>query len=122
MPDLPRKPCALARCGRLSLSGERYCAAHKTEHRKQQDQKRGSASQRGYGSKWQKARDQFLKEHPLCCRCEAVGLVTAATVVDHIIPHKGDQKLFWRRSNWQSLCKTHHDQKTATEDGGFGRR
>lgn len=48
-------------------------------------------------------------------------IVEAASVVDHIVPHKGDQKLFWRRSNWQSLCKRCHDVKTATEDGGFGR-
>ncbi len=44
-----------------------------------------------------------------------------ADVVDHIIPHKGDQSLFWDSSNWQPLCKHHHDQKTAREDGGFGR-
>lgn len=122
MPDLPRKPCALARCGKLTAPGERYCAAHKREDRKLSDRRRGSAAKRGYGSKWQKARDAFLKEHPLCARCEADGLVTAATVVDHITPHKGDQKLFWSRSNWQPLCKMHHDRKTAIEDGGFGRQ
>jgi 5-methylcytosine-specific restriction protein A len=49
-------------------------------------------------------------------------MVKAATVVDHIIPHQGDMTLFWDAdSNWQSLCKTCHDRKTATEDGGFGR-
>jgi 5-methylcytosine-specific restriction protein A len=47
-------------------------------------------------------------------------MIRQATVVDHKIPHKGDMKLFWDRSNWQSLCKCHHDIKTATEDGGFG--
>lgn len=45
----------------------------------------------------------------------------AATVVDHIIPHKGDQYLFWDRSNWQPLCKLCHDRKTATEDSQFTR-
>lgn len=122
MPNLPVKPCAVARCAKLTDPGETYCKAHKAERRQRQDQKRGTAAQRGYGSKWQKARDLHLKEHPLCVHCQADGYVVAATVVDHIIPHKGDQKLFWRRSNWQSLCKTHHDQKTAKEDGGFGHR
>jgi 5-methylcytosine-specific restriction protein A len=51
----------------------------------------------------------------------ALGDTTAANVVDHIKPHKGDQALFWCRDNWQSLCKRCHDYKTATEDGGFGR-
>jgi 5-methylcytosine-specific restriction protein A len=46
--------------------------------------------------------------------------VVAATVVDHIVPHKGDKVKFWDSSNWQSLCKRCHDAKTATEDGGFG--
>jgi len=48
-------------------------------------------------------------------------MVTNATVVDHIIPHKGDYKLMYDQNNLQSLCKYHHDVKTATEDGGFGR-
>jgi 5-methylcytosine-specific restriction protein A len=41
-------------------------------------------------------------------------------VVDHIIPHKGDKDLFWDSNNWQPLCKTCHDEKTAREDGAFG--
>ncbi len=45
----------------------------------------------------------------------------AATVVDHIVPHKGDQQLFWDTRNWQSMSKPCHDKKTAKEDGGFGR-
>lgn len=75
-----------------------------------------NAAQRGYGYKWQKARGQFLHEHPLCVMCEVAGRVEAATVVDHITPHRGDQSLFWRRSNWQPLCATHHSRdKQRTE-------
>jgi 5-methylcytosine-specific restriction protein A len=48
------------------------------------------------------------------------GKVVGATVVDHIIPHKGDMGLFWDKANWQSLCKPCHDSKTRLEDGGFG--
>jgi 5-methylcytosine-specific restriction endonuclease McrA len=29
--------------------------------------------------------------------------------VDHIIPHRGDDRLFWDRSNWQALCAHHHN-------------
>ena len=46
--------------------------------------------------------------------------MTAATVVDHIIPAKGSPELFWDEANWQPLCKYHHDAKTAREDGAFG--
>ena len=40
--------------------------------------------------------------------------------VDHIIPAKPDESLFWQSSNHQALCKPCHSEKTATEDGGFG--
>lgn len=75
-----------------------------------------TAVQRGYGYKWQQARAQFLRQHPLCVMCEAAGRVEAATVVDHITPHRGDQSLFWRRSNWQSLCATHHSRDKQREE------
>jgi 5-methylcytosine-specific restriction protein A len=48
-------------------------------------------------------------------------LIVPATVCDHIVPHKGDERLFWAEENWQSLCFHHHSEKTAQEDGGFGR-
>lgn len=70
---------------------------------------KGSASERGYTYAWTKARNAFLREYPLCVMCEVEGHVTAAAVVDHIIPHRGDETLFWERGNWQSLCKLHHD-------------
>ena len=40
--------------------------------------------------------------------------LTPATVVDHIIPHRGDKRLFWDEKNWQPLCKDCHDRKTGT--------
>jgi len=43
-------------------------------------------------------------------------------VVDHIIPHKGNQKLFWDPQNWQTLCKAHHDEKTRRETGFGGHK
>ena len=44
--------------------------------------------------------------------------VTAATVVDHVIPHKGDKALFWDTSNWQAMCAPCHSSKTVKEDMG----
>ncbi|WP_142383839.1 HNH endonuclease, partial [Klebsiella variicola] len=41
-----------------------------------------------YGSKWDRERLIFLRAHPLCVMCQEQSRVTAATVVDHIIPHK----------------------------------
>ncbi|MBK4997283.1 HNH endonuclease [Pseudomonas sp. S37] len=61
-----------------------------------------------YGYPWQQAREGWLRKNPLCVRCESAGLKKAATVVDHIRPHRGDMVFFWGRSNWQSLCTNCH--------------
>ena len=78
------------------------------------DRVRGGADARGYDSRWRKARKLFLERNPLCVECRKEGRLTPATVVDHIIPHRGDRKLFWDESNWQPLCKEHHDRKTGS--------
>lgn len=74
------------------------------------DSNRASATARGYNGRWRKARATYLREHPLCAMHMEIGQVVQATVVDHKIPHRGDQALFWDRSNWQSLCKECHDR------------
>lgn len=77
--------------------------------------KEGSTA-RGYGYKWQKARESYLRLHPICCYCEREGRVTAASIVDHINPHQGDERLFWDEGNWQPLCKPCHDTVKAREE------
>lgn len=75
-----------------------------------------TTTERGYDGRWKKAREGFLRKHPLCCYCERKGVVEAATVVDHIIPHMGDKAIFWDSSNWQPLCKMCHDSTKAREE------
>ena len=78
-------------------------------------------------------REAWLHAHPLCgdraevpsqehSACLRAGKATQGSEVDHIIPHKGDQDLFWDADNLQTLCRSCHSTKTASEDGGFGRR
>ncbi len=119
MPTAARKACSHPGCPNKSDTGR--CPDHRRQLNRQNEQRRGNAHQRGYTSRWQKARIGFLAKHPLCAECERNGTTTAATIVDHIIPHKRDWKLFWTRANWQGLCKPCHDKKTARQDGGFGR-
>lgn len=70
---------------------------------------RATAAQRGYGSaRWKKARATHLKREPFCRLCAERGKRTKADTVDHIKPHRGDSRLFWDTSNWQSLCRTCH--------------
>lgn len=68
-----------------------------------------SSTQRGYGYKWQKYRERFLQANPLCVMCQSADVTTAASVVDHVVPHRGDHRLFWDPKNHQSLCKRCHD-------------
>lgn len=113
MPYRPSVPCKHPMCPKLVASGcGKYCEEHAALHKDDRE----NASKRGYGSKWQKARKHYLMRHPFCTECEKAGKLTEATVVDHIIPHRGDQKLFWDESNWQPLCKSCHDKKTWNED------
>jgi 5-methylcytosine-specific restriction protein A len=73
---------------------------------------RGNSTQRGYDRRWRNARRDFLRAHPQCAECIKEERYIAATVVDHITPHRGNQLLFWDVSNWQPLCKPCHDLKT----------
>lgn len=75
-----------------------------------------TAAQRGYGWKWQQAREQHLKANPICIMCEAEGLFVLGNTVDHIVPHRGDQARFWDRSNWQTLCAAHHSSAKQREE------
>ena len=96
MPRRPNTPCKHPGCGRLVPYGTMYCEEHKPLH--QHDRK--TTAEKGYGSRWQKARAVYLHSHPLCVRCLAKGRYVKATVVDHIIPHRGNRELFWDRDNW----------------------
>lgn len=114
MPMKPKRPCRYPGCPNLCEKGV-YCEEH-AEHNPSRvyDRKRGNAAERGYNAEWRVARRRFLSAHPLCVECMKENRLTAATVVDHIIPHRGDAKLFWDKNNWQSLCKAHHDKKTGS--------
>ena len=114
MPYKARKPCGHPGCPALIPEGTQYCEKHLSIH----PEAVRSASGRGYGSRWQKVSKQFLRENKFCVMClrESPPRYTLATVVDHIVPHRGDNHLFWDRGNWQPLCKRHHDIKTGNED------
>lgn len=110
-------------CPELVRDGAGYCPTHIAHVRARIDRERGSSTARGYNWQWRRAAKAFLDEHPLCeCDdCEAgAKRVTPASVVDHIIAHKGDQKLFWDVANWRAMSKQCHDRKTAMEDGRWG--
>lgn len=117
MPTRSKHPCLSPGCGKLVESGfGSYC----DEHKKPPRYNRRAKSP--YNYRWQKVRASFLKENPLCAEHLLDGDTVAAVLVDHIVPHKGNQVLFWDRDNWQSLCKECHDRKTAKENDNLRAR
>lgn len=121
----PRRPCARPGCREWATDASSYCPLHFAEwqerrqkereeqrqsYLRQCDKRRESPAKRGYNSAWNTARKGYLIQNPICVMCGR-----PATEVDHIIPHKGDYKLFWDVTNWQSLCHECHSQKTYSE-------
>lgn len=82
--------------------------------RRESDRRRGSARARGYDGKWDREAAAYRDRNPLCLYCEIGAFgeeprVSASECVDHLIPHRGDRKLFWDRKNWVASCRTCHD-------------
>jgi len=62
---------------------------------------------------WQRLRAAVLAREPLCRECQRQGMVTAAHVVDHIVPvQDGGTDA---TSNLQPLCASCHNAKTQRE-------
>jgi len=109
VPWLSSHPCRYPGCGTLIRGKPGFCEDHRSAARKRQDERRPSASRRGYGPDWRRRRAAFLDEHPFCMRPLGKGLTCSseAVVVDHVVPLReggADDE-----SNWQSLCKSCHD-------------
>lgn len=82
------------------------------------DAKRPSARARGYDSKWSKESRAFLAlPGNSYCAC---GCGRIADMVDHVIAPKGNQRLFWDRSNWQPMNQDCNRRKAIKHEGAFG--
>lgn len=114
---MPVRAPRICSCGKVVPSGQR-CACQRAKA-KAYDASRGTAASRGYTGSWRKAAAAFLAL-PGNERCSC-GCGRVANMVDHRIAPKGDQSVFWDRSNWQPfnvLCNT---RKAIRSEGGFGR-
>jgi 5-methylcytosine-specific restriction endonuclease McrA len=67
-----------------------------------------------YDSDWERYRLKFLKVNDKCYCCG-----NPSNVVDHIVPHKGDVKLFWKEENYMPLCDSCHNTITARFDKNY---
>jgi 5-methylcytosine-specific restriction enzyme A len=103
---MPHHAPRICGCGR-KVHWDSQCPCEQRRERQRRaraDANRPSARQRGYDSKWQRESKAFLAlPQNRYCRC---GCGRLADMVDHIIPHRGDMRLFWDRSNWQPLASS----------------
>lgn len=111
MPSKPLKPCKYPGCPELVASG--YCAEHTRPRFYDRDPNR----QRLYDRAWKRRRIRQLAENPWCEDCLANGIYEPATDVHHVVPHRGNKKVFLA-SPLQSLCHACHSRITATEGRG----
>ena len=72
-----------------------------------------------YGKRWRKRARYQLQIEPLCRMCASEGRIAAASVADHVIPHRGDINSFWL-GELQSLCAhCHSSTKAEIERRGY---
>lgn len=70
---------------------------------------------------WKLKRQRQLAAEPTCRHCASKGVTKAATIADHVEPHRGDPVKFWE-GELQSLCKPCHDRwKQSLERRGYSR-
>jgi 5-methylcytosine-specific restriction protein A len=59
-------------------------------------------------ARWRRRSKRQLELEPLCQWCQRRGVITAARVTHHLVPHHGDRQKFWY-GELISLCKSCHD-------------
>lgn len=114
----PPRACAEPGCPRLDVPyPDVYCAEHKkagvfakirAEYKKWY-----------HTTAWKKLRQVILNRDPICtCKepgCHPNGgCHNPSTVVDHILDHGGNYRLFFDRSNLHGTCTSCHNSKTAS--------
>lgn len=68
-------------------------------------------------ARWKSLRITKLTEQPLCEWCLEQEIVTPASEVHHVVPHKGDEAIFWS-GPFVSTCKPCHARRGQLEDHG----
>lgn len=66
---------------------------------------RKSAAKRGYDRKHRKARERYLREHPLCERCELESKVSPSI----ILHHRDGDPTNRDPANFEALCRDCHE-------------
>lgn len=114
MPLRVPKVCRERTCHQLTTERHGYCQAHIHLLDGWKTVAKVSADERGYDWAWRKRRKRILERDKYLCQvCLALGIVTPATQVDHIVNKAAggtDDD-----DNLQSICDPCHATKTRAE-------
>jgi len=105
--------CTYPGCNIVVEGRKHRCPKHRAPSNQTHDARRGSASSRGYDSRWSRIRAVHLAIEPLCRACKAKGFIVVATQVDHMVPLASGGT--HAEDNLQSLCASCHSIKTGRE-------
>ena len=125
MPSIPtRTICSELGCKNPRSKYNGYCLDHggRDTYDQKHNRKRTESNGMYNTAQWLALRQIQLSKHPLCAGCESEGIVTPATVVDHIFPWRQINKEAFFINKFQSLCYAHHSEKTQLEQKGIYRR
>lgn len=112
----PLRPCAAPGCRALVKAGR--CEAHRKQRWQQQDERRGTSTERGYDATWRKLRLWFLQRNPLCAECSKRGRIRPAAEVHHIRTIAEAPELRLDPDNLMALCKPCHSSITLRDSVG----
>lgn len=126
MPTIPSNTtCTHLGCKNPKSKYNQYCIEHGGRDDKRFDQKynkdRKSFNDMYNTRQWLTLRQIQLSKNPICAGCQAEGIITPAKVVDHLFPWSQISKEAFFINRFQSLCQTHHSEKTQLEQKGIYR-
>lgn len=114
MPSLPLPRCADALCDKkVAQRGQSRCPEHRRQQHTEHNTRR-EVDARYSSAQWRRLRKYKILSEAYCENCARHGRTVAAQEVDHIQPVKKGG-IFFDLKNLQSLCKTCHSIKTASE-------
>ena len=109
---------------RLQPMPQRLVVQHHAGAEREKQRGISSPYRRWYKTaRWQRLREIVFARDLFTCRMVGCGVVIAEKhllTCDHVIPHRGDERLFWDEGNLQTLCKPCHDRRKQAEERRAG--
>ena len=122
-----KKICQYSSCNEFAETGHIYCEKHLVESQKKHQEWLKNHKKKPFenavrknnynNAEWRRLRMEVLKRDGYqCCQCGATSEESGYPLeIHHIIPPKGNKKLFYNIDNCVTLCKCCHSRITQQE-------